>query len=225
MNNILEKAVLNNVSWCGTICETHGIQHFLKENIWSVRQKAPTYYPEVITVSRITALEVIKEVVGKGNVISIKDSYAKLDMTTLGFELLFAAEWIFHAPVLEKDSLSVGWKEITSETDLKKWTAACSLTNIIRSDLLRKDNVKIFLHENNDGVSGFIANFNADVVGISNVFSNNYHDKSLWREIPIIISTLFPGIPIVGYEHGDDLFSAKLSGWSSLGPLLVWIKK
>ena len=33
---------------------------------------------------------------------------------------------------------------------------------------------------------------------------------------------IFPGLPLVGYEHGNDLAAAKLAGFETVDPLRVW---
>jgi hypothetical protein len=78
------------------------------------------------------------------------------------------------------------------------------------------------MHEINGEISEFITNLCANAVGVSNIFSNS--NKSVWLDIVKIVSTYYPGIPMVGYEYGDSLTSTLLSGWTSLGPLRVWIR-
>jgi hypothetical protein len=34
----------------------------------------------------------------------------------------------------------------------------------------------------------------------------------------------FPGLPLVGYEHGDDLALALAGGFTALGPLRIWTR-
>jgi hypothetical protein len=35
---------------------------------------------------------------------------------------------------------------------------------------------------------------------------------------------LRPGLPVVGYEHGEDLTAAREAGGQVLGPLRVWTR-
>jgi hypothetical protein len=35
---------------------------------------------------------------------------------------------------------------------------------------------------------------------------------------------LRPGLPVVGYEHGEDLAAAREAGGQVLGPLRVWTR-
>jgi hypothetical protein len=38
------------------------------------------------------------------------------------------------------------------------------------------------------------------------------------------IAARYPGLPIVGYQSGDELAAARRAGFTSTGPLRVWIK-
>lgn len=220
----VERAVLNNVAWCGMVCAAHGINPYFKENLWGLHSKAPTFYPEIITTSRNATIEEVKSFIENGEVSSIKDSFANLNLIPIGFKILFEAEWIFHPSVPDLEPLETPWHVITTEKDLTQWTITSGLEDVIKPDLLKTKEVKIFISEKNDGVSGFIANLSANVVGISNVFSVGKDMESLWRDIPKIISFEFPGLAMGGYEHDCNLTAAHLSGWTSIGPLRVWIK-
>lgn len=220
----IDEVVLNNIAWCQIVCNTHGIVGVSKENIWGLHSKAPKFYPELITSNKCATIEEVKSFIEDGKVSSIKDSYANLDLALLGFDVLFEAEWLVHAPVLDFDPIQTNWRVVDTEKDLKKWTAVSELENIIKSELLKEHNVKIYICETEDGTLGFIANLSTGVVGISNVFPIGYEEEKLWKEIPKIISKEFPKRSLVGYEHGSSLRVAKLSGWKAIGPLRVWIK-
>lgn len=220
----VDMAVLNNAIWCGLVCDTHGIAQTSREHVWGLLSEAPAFYPDIITVSRVVTTEEVMDFIGSREISSIKDSYANLDMLAVGFNILFEAEWIYHATVVDMDNIQTPWRVITTEEELSQWTFASGLEGVIKSDLLQHKDVKIFIHENNGEISGFIANLGADVVGISNVFSAVHTNESLWIDIVRIVSTEFPGLPMVGYEQNGDLAAALSSGWTSIGPLRVWIK-
>lgn len=223
----IDNAVLNNILWCGIVCDLHRITQTSNEHVWGLLSKAPEYYPDIITSSRHATSEEVMDFIGNREVFSIKDSFASLDLAPYGFRILFEAKWIYHVPVTDVDFTDVdfsqaGWTVVATEKDLAQWVSASGVQTVNKSDLLKHEDVKIFIHEVNGERSGFIANLGADVVGISNVFSNSY--KSIWLDIVKIVPSYFPGIPIVGYESGDSLASALASGGTSLGPLQVWIK-
>jgi SH3-like domain-containing protein len=224
VNTQVDRAVLNNIAWCGMVCDTHEIAGISKENLWGLLSKAPIFHPEIITSSKNITNEELKYFIENGEVSSIKDSYANLDLLPFGFKILFEAEWIYHASVSDVDPIQTNWRVITTEKDLAQWTKTSELESVIKPNLLKLKDVKIFIREKNDGIYGFIANLSANVVGISNVFSVGNKNESLWRDIPKIVSIEFPGLSIVGYEHKSNLTAAHLSGWTSIGPLRVWIK-
>ncbi|MDP5277187.1 hypothetical protein [Chengkuizengella axinellae] len=224
MNTLIDQAVKNNIAWCEIVCDSHGVAHTSKEHLWGVFSKAPKYYPELITKSKYSSVEDINNYINKVTVSSIKDSFANLNLSPLGFEILFNAKWIFHEGVHDSRSLHDKWRVINTEKDLKKWTISSGLVDIIKPDILNENSVKIFMYEQNNAVCGFIANLSANVVGVSNVFTTDHANEELWLDIPDIISTEFPGFPIVGYEHNENLIAANSAGWRSIGSLRVWIR-
>jgi hypothetical protein len=73
-------------------------------------------------------------------------------------------------------------------------------------------------------VGGAIA-FTADgVTGISNVFKSVITDGLLWAGAVRAIARVRPGLPIVGYERGEDLAAARRAGFTVLGSLRVWAR-
>jgi hypothetical protein len=70
-------------------------------------------------------------------------------------------------------------------------------------------------------VAGAIANRTGDVVGVSNVFAHPDAERS-WAGCLITIINAFPGLPLVGYERGDELEIAERLGFTAVGPLRVW---
>jgi hypothetical protein len=38
------------------------------------------------------------------------------------------------------------------------------------------------------------------------------------------VAALGPGLPIVGYERGEDLAAARAAGFRVLGPLRIWAR-
>ncbi|AZB44015.1 hypothetical protein CEF21_17780 [Bacillus sp. FJAT-42376] len=224
MKSFLSKAILNNIDWCRIVSESHGAIAASADSVWGLYSKAPDFYPEIISFCRDADLAEVNDFIKKGHVSSMKDSYADLNLSPLGFEILFEAEWIYQEPAAHRVALQSGWKVIATEHDLQKWTLTNGLENVIKPGLLKNKDVKIFMHETNDEISGFIANRSHDVVGISNVLSPKTADGRIWGEIPGLAAAEFPGLPMAGYEHDDDLIQAQLSGWKSLGPVRIWLK-
>jgi hypothetical protein len=57
-------------------------------------------------------------------------------------------------------------------------------------------------------VGGAIAYATDGVTGILNVFKSGTADGPLWAGAVRTVATLRPGLPIVGYERGEDLAAA-----------------
>ncbi|MET8853866.1 hypothetical protein [Amycolatopsis sp. NPDC004625] len=70
------------------------------------------------------------------------------------------------------------------------------------------------------GPAEVIAHRGDDVVGLSN-FSGP--DES-WPGAVAAVASAFPGLPVVGYEHGNALRLALDHGARALGPLRVWVR-
>jgi hypothetical protein len=62
------------------------------------------------------------------------------------------------------------------------------------------------------------------VTGISNVFKSGIADDPLWAGAVRAIARVRPGLPIVGYERGEDLAAARQAGFTVLGPLRIWAR-
>lgn len=68
-------------------------------------------------------------------------------MSPVGFKILFEAEWIYYSQVADLELFQSAWRVITTENDLAQWTFAHGSENVIRPDLLKHEDVRIFAHE------------------------------------------------------------------------------
>jgi hypothetical protein len=68
-----------------------------------------------------------------------------------------------------------------------------------------------------------IANVTGAVVGLSNLVATGDVDAA-WDCAVRSVAAHFPGRPMVGYERDDDLAAAHRAGFTSTGPLRVWMK-
>lgn len=75
-----------------------------------------------------------------------------------------------------------------------------------------------------DLIAGVITYTAGEVAGISNLFSTGLPAGQLWTSALQAVAALRPHLPIVGYEHGTGLASARQAGCQALGPLRVWIR-
>ncbi|MBV8068780.1 MAG: hypothetical protein JO270_02670 [Acidobacteriaceae bacterium] len=87
--------------------------------------------------------------------------------------------------------------------------------------LLADDGIVFVSIQGEDGgAGGGILNRGADVVGLSNLFGSQM--DRVWQSLIATAGEIFPGLPLVGYEHGHDLAAARLAGFETIGALRIW---
>lgn len=162
---------------------------------------------------------------------AVKDSFAALDLASLGFRPLFDATWIGHAagmPLLSDVASDVEWRTVRDAALLAAWEAAWSGESeppeerVFRPAPLADPEVTV-LAGVRDGhvIAGVVANRSDSVTGISNLFVPD--DVLALRAAALAaVAAAFPGTALVGYEHGDDLAAMLAVGFTALGPLRVW---
>ena len=239
-NHFLLLAAYNNAVWCDTICRSHNILGEFHETFWISRDQTPIYYPNLVTLSPTTRLtphqhalaELLK--MKRDYTISVKDSFAVLDLTPFGFHELFRAQWIFRqapASLSLQGTADLQWKQITSEAELLRWEDAwsrgtSSLNRLFLPALLHNVDICIIAAYKEDQiVAGGIAHRTKEVVGLSNVFAPEQETERYWEGLLSLIATRYPSLPVVGYEHDESLMTALHVGFTTLGPLRVWIKE
>ncbi|MFF1380966.1 hypothetical protein [Streptomyces sp. NPDC058308] len=222
-------AARNNADWCDAVCRSHGVAGAIEGGLWASARRTPPLYPDAVTLSPDVAPG---DVPGRIDVTSpgasVKDSFGVLDLSAVGFEVLFEAQWI-HRPATEPAPRRAGgWEPVGGVDRLLAWEAAWSgageSAGLFRPALL--DDGAVFLASAATGpvTAGAIAYPGADVVGISNLFAADDDLDAAWRSCLAATDRLWPGVPVVGYEGGDDLAAAVRQGFTPVGPLRVWLR-
>jgi hypothetical protein len=100
---------------------------------------------------------------------------------------------------------------------------------VFRPALLRDPSVLVLAcRDGEDLVGGAVLNRAAGLVGLSNLFTVDGaggSDGAVWSSAITAAAVHFPGLPLVGYEHGDGLAHAHASGFTTLGTLRVWLHR
>ncbi|MER7461342.1 hypothetical protein [Streptomyces sp. NPDC097981] len=223
---LLRAAALNNAEWCAAVS---GGGSFAA-GAWTSARRTPPYYPDGVTLTRDAPAEALlagMDTASPG--CSVKDSFAALDLAPAGFEVLFGAEWIHRpaeAPAPAASALA--WSRVADAGELAAWEAAWDgeeSTGLFHPALLTPE-IAFFAGRSADGriVAGAAANRAGGVVGLSNVFTaDGTSDDEAWAGALTAVLDLWPGLPVVGYEAGDDLDTAVRHGFGPLGPLRVWL--
>ncbi|MFB6806292.1 hypothetical protein [Streptomyces sp. NPDC056387] len=223
---LLHAAVRNNAEWCAAVSGGGAFAH----DAWTSAHRTPPYYPDGVTLTRgasVDALLAGMDTASPG--CSVKDSFALLDLAPAGFEVLFGAQWIHRpadAPAPAASALA--WARVAEAGELAGWEAAWDggeSGGLFSAGLLTPE-IAFLAGRAADGriVAGAAANRTGGVVGISNVFTaDGTPDDEAWAGALTAVTALWPGLPVVGYEAGDDLDTAARHGFTPLGPLRVWL--
>ena len=225
----VQEAALNNAEWCHAFCRTHGITGRLDAAAWSSAQRTPPFYPDAVSlVPGCSAARLVSRVDASPGC-SIKDSFADLDLSGSGFEVLFTAEWLCRDQAVARN-LSKGWLPVAGGEELERWEAAWGESPrprpFFRRELLTHTRIKIFARV--DGArlrAGAIANRSRDVIGLTNVFDVEGDLESAWSEGASAAQALWGPMPVVGYDEGEPLEAAHRAGFKTIGSLAIWINR
>lgn len=230
----------NNALWCDAVCRAHGRPGEFLAGLWLNRWPVPRFYSNLITLSPKDPAGQrawVAHLLTRRLRFSVKDSFAALDLSGLGFDVLFEATWLWHDPVRRTpesaSQRALGWSVVWDAAGLARWEAVWAglhagqvvpgSERVFRDGLLHEPGVSL-LAGARDGqiVAVAAANQTGDVVGLSNVFAPAVDAAVVWAEVVDYVGKLFPGRPLVGYERSDDLASAEAVGFRPVGSLRVW---
>lgn len=225
----VQEAALNNAEWCHAFCRTHGIAGRFDAYAWSSAHRAPPFYPDAVSlVSGCSAARLVSRVDASPGC-SIKDSFADLDLSACGFEVLLAAEWLCRDQTYGPN-LSKCWLPVAGEEELERWEAAWGESPkprpFFRRELLIDTRIKIFARA--DGArlrAGAIANRSRGVIGLTNVFDLEGDLESAWSEGASAAQAVWGPMPVVGYDEGESLEAAHRAGFKTIGSLAIWINR
>ena len=223
---LLHAAVVNNARWCDAVCRSHDYPGEFTGRLWISARHALPFYPNAITLSPdVTAAEATASQ-DPARPFAIKDSFARLDLAPHGLTPLFDATWI--AVPAPPDGDDQGWDTVATQGELDRWEAAWAgdgVTGLFQSALLADPDCAILVCHRDGSLVGGATTYTTDgVTGILNVFKIGTAARELLTSAVRAVAALRPGLPIVGYEQGDDLAAARAAGFRVLGPLRIWAR-
>jgi len=227
----------NNVDWYGAVLATHGLKGQAVDGVFCCSGRVPPYYSNAVAYRPMDAnaqLKVIKALAAElDRPFTVNDGYARLDLAPLGFRVLFEAQWIWRdAAEMQSAPMRSSWQRVAGARELAQWQEAWrafgSPTDrpVFLSSLLENPSIAIFVAREEGKIIGvFAANRSVSVVGLSNFFAASGADSlELLRSALDVLSGFAPGLPVVGYEHGEALEIARRAGFDTVGPLRIWIR-
>ena len=202
------------------MCRAHGKAGRFLEHCWVNASVVPRFYPNVVTTVRLadpaeqlSAVRILRDADLPGHW-AVKDSFSTLDLAALGFDLLFEAQWI------RKEAAP----DLATRSRLR-WQRTTEGNRLLPAALFADPDIAMFTgSRDGEVVAGGIANRAENVVGLTNVFAQGANAVSVWTDLAALAAVAFPGLPLVGYETGDDLAAAVDSGFQIGDPLRVWAR-
>lgn len=236
-SDIVQRAALNNATWCDAMCRAHGNTGAFTPSTWLCHSAMPRYYPNLVTldvpIGDMTQLDQVQTLMDAGlpEGWAIKDSFACLDLGALGFTTLFEASWIHRSPAQHlsgKVIPGVAWRRIETADDLQRWECAWGAgdetadSRIFVPALLAEPGVT-FIAGRLEGeiVAGCVASKAAGVIGVTNLFAPQ-EAKAAYRDACIdAVVKLAPGVSLVSYEDAETCAAMADIGFERVGPLRV----
>jgi hypothetical protein len=235
--HLVDAAAFNNAAWCDLFARLHGVDGVFEAEAWTSGSRTPDLYPDAVTLRRSVDPAWLVSRIDASPGSSVKDSFADLDLRPWGLEPLFEASWIHFAGPVPATHPSDGtpWLPVRSEALLAAWEAAWGASPIpgafFPTPLLARPDVVVLAAVRGDVVeAGAILSIGGGAAGVSNLFVS--HDalasgstvSTAFATAAAVAHSMFPGLPIVGYERGDELAAAIDAGFEPLGPLAVWLR-
>ncbi|WP_221629468.1 hypothetical protein [Micromonospora sp. A202] len=212
-------AARNNAEWCDIVCGSHGLAGLTDDEAWSVPRRSPPWYPDAVTLRPGVDAEALLARIDAGPGASVKDSFADLDLSGYGFQVLFDAQWV-HRPPAEPPA-DAPLTPVSTPDELAAWAAAHGGGELFRPALLTDPRVRVLARHDDSGVitGGAVLSGGDGRYGVSNLFTRTDDPEAIWRAV---CATL-PTASLVGYEEAPDLPPARQAGFHSTGPLQIWL--
>ncbi len=221
----LRRAIDANVGWHEDLLALHGVGSTLAHGLWSALGRPPPLHADAIAVEpSVTLDQVTARLDGRPHG-AFKDSFGAIDATDAGMKLLFAATWIHQDPEVPRDRPTTNaWSGVRTSKELAEWTSHHDTEAVLLPGLLERAHITILARRERGAiVAGAVARLGSGVVDVSNVYAVPGHAVN-WAELATAIGRRFPGRPLVGYEHGEDLEAAMAGGFDPVGDLRVWVR-
>ncbi|MCX5144936.1 hypothetical protein [Streptomyces sp. NBC_00338] len=223
-------AARNNAEWCAAMCRSHDMAGEFGPQSWAAPSRTPLYYPDAVTLVPGADPAALVERIDTGAPgATVKDSFGDVDLSGAGFQVLFEAQWIHrpaHAPAPSSDlALDVVDDPGSLHDWALAWDAGGGNADLFRPGLLDDPATYVLAGRSADGriAAGAVASRSDQVVGISNVFALDGGPDAAWPLVLGAVHELFPTLPTVGYEHGEDMAAAVRHGFEPIGALRIWL--
>ncbi|MGA5036886.1 hypothetical protein ACPCA8_07460 [Streptomyces capoamus] len=210
---------------------SHGLTGEFGPQAWTAPARTPPFYPDAVTlVPGADPAVLVPRIDTTAPGASVKDSFADLDLTAAGFQILFEAQWIHRPAGAPATASALEWGVADAPDALRSWAVAWDDgggdADLFRPGLLGDPATCMLAGRDPGGrvVAGAVASRSDGVVGVSNVFASEGGPDAAWPGVLHAVHRLFPDLPVVGYEHGAGLEAAVRHGFEPVGLLRIWLR-
>ncbi len=223
MDPRLRVAVGASRRWYDDVFGLHGTPVHVERGLWSSLDRPPPFHSAAKTLEpHLDAARVLRAVDAFEHC-TVADSFGDLDLDRCGFDLLFAATWVHRDASSTPEIWPAGWSQVETAEALAEWSAAHDYDQVLPPAVLHHPRFRI-LSCRRGGVlvgGGVIHRGDADV-GISNAWGAGAATES--DGLIAAASALHPDQVLTDYAYGAELDALLTSGFTALGPQLVWIR-
>lgn len=219
-------AAADNARWCDLVCRGAGLPTATDDTHWWSAGRTPSGYPDAVTLRPGVPAATVLHGIDTGPGASVKDSFADVDLSAAGFEVLFDATWLgwdLMGPAARSTHLT--WSRASGREAADVTPELAPGTPGARAMVGRDDDGTVAATLVLTGVpddGAWSAALGA--VGAVHVVTHHGDPRTVWRDLPRVVAREVPDArSVVGYERGPDLDAALTSGFTPLGPLRVWM--
>ncbi|MBI5960105.1 MAG: hypothetical protein HY866_15300 [Chloroflexi bacterium] len=227
----ISQLVANNAAWIHEATTALDIPGEFTAVLWQNAHDMPPIFPNADILGgteseQLAAIDALAEA-RAGRVVAVKDAWARLDLTSRGFEPLFEADWLYRdAGPLETVPTDLTLEHIQTAEGLREFSIACNgevLAEVYSPKLLHRPDITwIAARRAGKIVAGVTAVFAQGLNGINNLFAADKSDESHLIRAAV---NAYSNVPACGYESGDSITPYLVLGFQTTGQLRVWLKR
>lgn len=221
--------VANNAAWIDMAMSALGMAGEFTPILWQNFSDMPPIFPNADTLGGTEAeqMQAIEALVErrKGKVVAVKDAWARLDLSALGFTPLFEAIWLYREVAPMPQNSDIALERIDSPDALHEFAAACNgedLAYVYAPALLRPEIAWIAARVEGKIVGGVTAVNAKGFNGINNLFAP---DETMKKALIQAAVNTSPTLPASDYTREESLAPYLELGFSTEGKLRVWLRQ
>jgi hypothetical protein len=209
--------------WYDDVFALHRIPVRSDDTLWWAEGPPPRWHSAVKTLRPTTNPTDVLRRMEPHPTGTVADSFGRLDLTSHGFDLLFAATWVHH-PGVPPAAPPPGWTMVGDAGLMDRWNSEHDTEGVLPSDLWAHPRFTVLARLDGDRLTGGAVLHDAgEVVGLSNGWTTGDLPMDL-RALLLLAAEVHPGRAVVDYAWGEELDAVLAAGFEPLGPQHVWIR-